>query len=157
MSFNVSKPPSFLQKYWRFVLAGLIVIIFFILIFVGLNYARHRADDFETLSQASNIRDGLALYFYDRNDYPPAGAVQNNIEFGLGGALCLDLSDDGIKNTCDKNIIIGQLPQRYFYKKSAVGDYALNFNLQGKIDGLRDVNGDGKIGCIMNKDGIECK
>jgi hypothetical protein len=158
MSLLPPPPKTFLEKYWRLIL----ITIFFVLLMGWtvwiVQQARIRAQDLKTLAEVNAIRNGLELYFYFRNDYPPAAKTVTEKILGKGDALCLDKSEIGFRVSCEKEAILPELPAANFiYKKDKPGDYLLTFSLKKSIDGLQDVNKNGKIDCKLTREGIECR
>lgn len=158
MAFRLPQAPTFFQKHWRLVLAVVIFVIMIGFVIWFVNRAQTRTQDLEKLAEAQGLRDTLGLYAYFRNDYPPAAGTTAERPLGQGDAICLDKSDEGLRNVCDPELLIARrLPQTGFvYQKSAVGNYELAFQLQKRLGSLFDVDKDGKIDCKGNKGGIEC-
>lgn len=158
MAFRLPSPPTFLQKHLRLVLIIIIAIAAVSLVWWGLNRVSKRAEDLEVLADIGGAQSALNLYFYFRNDYPPAGSFTENRRLGENNAVCLDKTDEGLRNTCGKKAILRRLPKRNFiYHKPQLGDYELVFSLKNSIGDLRDLNRNGKIECKATKSGITCQ
>jgi len=158
MAFRLPQPKTFLQKHWRLVLAVVVFIIIAVFAFWFVNRARTRTQDLEKLAAVQDLRNNLGLYAYFRNDYPPVAGTTAERLLGQGDAICLDKSDEGLRNACDPELLIARrLPQADFvYQKSAVGNYELAFQFQKRLGSLFDVNKDGRIECKATREGIEC-
>ncbi|MDP3244916.1 MAG: hypothetical protein Q8M83_04650 [bacterium] len=157
MPITIPYPPSFLQRHWRLVLAAVIFLLLAGLALYGLNRAWARTGDMETLSQASQIRSGLNLYYYYHRDFPPANGLLKSVNLGEGEAICLDRSEAGLNNFCSRDVILSVLPQGFQYQKAALGDYNLAFVLKRSIAGFKDINKDGKIVCLANAQNLVCR
>ncbi len=157
MSLLPRAEPTFLQKHWRKILLSGAVAAFVVSLFVIAFQARARAMALERLADIQAARNALALYFHYRNDYPPVGESVAERLLGVGNAVCLDRSDEGLRVSCEDRVITQTLPRNVVYSKAAGGDYRLTFTLQQSVGDLGDTDRSGIIDCEAGRDEIRCR
>lgn len=127
---------------------------------VSLLAARRQARDTKRLSDIQQVRNALVIYSNQRATSPPVSSGPwSPVALGVSGALCLDDSDAGFRDSCGGGgalTIMQMVPGEaraghtpYSYIKTAVG-YEISFELEGKIGDLSGGN------CTATVNGITC-
>lgn len=114
---------------------------------VALLQARRRARDTKRVSDIQQVRNALVIYANTRATYPEAGVLGTERTLGEAGALCLDDSDAGFRDTCGGSgltVLMERVPGEvrslphapYTYEKTGANTYAIGFELEGAIGDL---------------------
>ncbi len=157
MSLLPPAEPTFWQKHLRKILVSGLLASWGRFLFVLASQAHARAGSLERLADIHASRNALALYFHSRNDYPPSGEATSDRAFGVGDAVCLDRSDEGLRASCENGVITAMLPRGVFYSKSGAGEYLLTFTLRKSVGDLGDTDRNGIIDCEASAIGMVCR
>lgn len=129
------------MKRQGFTLIELLVVIAIIgllstLAVVALGSARVKVRDTKRLSDLTQLRSVLELYYADHNEYP-AGS---GIELGTGSAMCLNtngfMDSAGCDNPYMPKVPAGPQDNEYYVYTVSTSSYSITASLEDAMDGL---------------------